>query len=61
MVIKVMTLFPEMFLGPFNSSIIQRAKERNIIDLEYINIRNYADNKHKKWMIIHMAGALEWL
>lgn len=48
MIIKVMTLFPEMFLGPFNSSIIQRAKERNIVDLEYINIRDYADNRHKK-------------
>ncbi|HZJ76795.1 MAG TPA: tRNA (guanosine(37)-N1)-methyltransferase TrmD, partial [Oscillospiraceae bacterium] len=48
MIIKVMTLFPEMFSGPFNSSMIQRAQERNIIDLEYINIRDYSDNKHKK-------------
>lgn len=48
MIIRVMTLFPEMFSGPFNSSIIRRAKEKDIIDLEYINIRNYSDNKHKK-------------
>lgn len=48
MIIKVMTLFPEMFTGPLGSSIIQRAKEREIIDLEYVNIRDFADNKHKK-------------
>lgn len=48
MIVKVMTLFPEMFLGPLNNSIIQRANEKKIIDLEYINIRDYADNKHKK-------------
>ncbi len=48
MIIKVMTLFPEMFSGPFNSSIIKRAREKNIINLEYINIRDYSDNKHKK-------------
>lgn len=43
-----MTLFPEMFLGPLNSSIIQRARDQNIIDIEYINIRDFSDNKHKK-------------
>ena len=48
MIIKVMTLFPEMFSGPLDDSMIQRAKEKNIIDLEYINIRDYAGNKHKK-------------
>lgn len=48
MIVKVMTLFPEMFSGPLNNSIIQRANERNIIDLEYINIRDFASNKHKK-------------
>lgn len=48
MIVKVMTLFPEMFIGPLGNSIIQRAKEREIIDLEYINIRDFADNKHKK-------------
>ncbi len=48
MIIKVMTLFPEMFSGPLDDSMIQRAKEKNIVDLEYINIRDYADNKHKK-------------
>lgn len=48
MLIKVMTLFPEMFLGPLNNSIIKRAREKNIVDIEYINIRDFSTNKHKK-------------
>lgn len=48
MIIKVMTLFPEMFVGPLGNSIIQRAKENGIVDIAYINMRDYADNKHKK-------------
>lgn len=46
--IKVMTLFPEMFSGPLNNSIIQRARDNKLIHMEFINIRDYADNKHKK-------------
>jgi len=48
MIIKVMTLFPEMFVGPLGNSIIQRARENKVIDIECVNIRDYADNKHKK-------------
>lgn len=48
MIIKVMTLFPEMFSGPLGNSIIQRAKENHIIDIQCVNIRDYAENKHKK-------------
>lgn len=48
MIIKVMTLFPEMFDGPLGNSIIQRARENQVIDIECVNIRDYADNKHKK-------------
>lgn len=48
MIVKVMTLFPEMFSGPLNSSIIQRAKDENIINIEYINIRDFSSNRHKK-------------
>lgn len=43
----VLTLFPEMF-KPLEESIIGRAKERNIIDINLINIRNYSKDKHNK-------------
>lgn len=44
----VLTLFPEMFDAVLNESIIGRAKEKNIIEINAVNIRNFADNKHKK-------------
>ena len=43
----VLTLFPEMF-EPLNMSIIGRAKERNLIDINLINIRDFSKDKHKK-------------
>ncbi|MDD6795914.1 MAG: tRNA (guanosine(37)-N1)-methyltransferase TrmD [Clostridiaceae bacterium] len=47
MKISVLTLFPEMFTI-FNNSIIGKAQEKEIVDLEYLNIRDYTLNKHKK-------------
>lgn len=47
MKISILTLFPEMF-SIFNHSIIGRAKENNIIELELLNIRDNTLNKHKK-------------
>ena len=43
----VLTLFPEMF-NVLNESIIGRAKEKGLIDINLINIRDFSKNKHKK-------------
>ena len=43
----VLTLFPEMF-ECLNNSIIVRAIEKELIDINLINIRNFSNNKHKK-------------
>ena len=43
----VLTLFPEMF-EILNESIIGRAKEKGLIDINLINIRDFSKNKHKK-------------
>ena len=43
----VLTLFPEMFES-LNSSIIGRAKEKNLIEINLINIRDFSKDKHKK-------------
>ena len=43
---SVLTLFPEMF-DPLNSSIIKRAREKNLIDINLINIRDFSKDKHK--------------
>ena len=43
----VLTLFPEMFT-PLNESIIGKAKEKNLIEINLINIRDFSKDKHKK-------------
>ncbi|MBI3984621.1 MAG: tRNA (guanosine(37)-N1)-methyltransferase TrmD [Candidatus Levybacteria bacterium] len=47
MKISVITLFPEMFSSPFNSSIIKRAVEKGLVELEFIDIRDFGIGKHK--------------
>lgn len=47
MKIDILTLFPEMF-SIFDHSIIGRAKENKILDINTLNIRDYTLNKHKK-------------
>jgi tRNA (guanine37-N1)-methyltransferase len=47
MIIDILTLFPEMFSGPFNSSILKRAQERGLIKINLVNIRDFSTNKHR--------------
>ena len=42
----IMTLFPDMVLNGLNTSIIGRAAEKGILQIEAWNIRDYAFNKH---------------
>lgn len=46
--IDILTLFPEMFSGVFNSSILKRAQEKDIFNYNLINFRDYTENKHEK-------------
>lgn len=43
----VLTLFPEMFDG-LKQSIIGRAVEKELININLVNIRDFSTNKHKK-------------
>lgn len=43
----VLTLFPEMF-SPVKQSILGRAEEKGLIDINLINIRDFSKDKHKK-------------
>lgn len=47
MKINILTLFPEMF-EPLKKSIIGRACENKLIELNVINIRDFSEDKHKK-------------
>lgn len=46
--IDILSLFPEMFEGPFGHSIIKRAKQKELAEIEIHNIRDYSTNKHHK-------------
>ena len=44
---KIFTLYPEYFPGPFEIGICKKAFEKKLWGLKLINIRDYADDKHK--------------
>ena len=48
MKISILTLFPEMFDGFINTSIIKRAIESNKVEIELINFRDYSKDSHNK-------------
>ncbi len=48
MKISIITLFPEMFAGPFDYSIVKRAQEDGKLSIGYINVRDFGIGKHKQ-------------
>ena len=47
MKIDVLTLFPAMFAGPLDESIIKRARESSRLDLRLHNLRDYSHDRHR--------------
>ncbi len=47
MIIQILSLFPEMFVGPFQNSILKRAQEQKIIEFRFINFRDFTLDKHR--------------
>ena len=45
--IDILTLFPEMFRGPFEASIVKRAQAAGIAEIRLHNIRDFAHDKHR--------------
>jgi tRNA (guanine37-N1)-methyltransferase len=45
--ISILTLFPEMFMGPFDHSIVKRASEKGLVEIRYLNIRDFGIGTHK--------------
>jgi len=44
--IDILTLFPEMFAGPFDASIVRRTAERGIVDINVRNLRDWTHDRH---------------
>src|SRR3974390_120069 len=47
MKIDVLTIFPPMFAGPLDESIVKRARQSGLLDLKIHNLRDYAHDRHK--------------
>ena len=46
--IDIITLFPEMFEGPFSHSIVKRAQDKGLVEIHLHQLRDYATDKHRK-------------
>ena len=45
--ISVVTLFPQMFQGPFDHSIVKLAKENGKVEINLVDLRDFGIGKHK--------------
>jgi tRNA (guanine37-N1)-methyltransferase len=46
--IDILSLFPEYFQGPFDQSMIKQARQKGLLDIRQVNIRDFADNRHNR-------------
>lgn len=46
--IDILTVLPEMFESPLGCSILKRAQEKGLVDINVHNLRDYSDNRHRK-------------
>lgn len=46
--IDIITVLPELLESPLNHSIIKRAKEKGIVEINIHNLRDYSTNKHRQ-------------
>lgn len=47
MKIDILTLFPPMFEGPLSESMVKRAREKGIVEIEIHNLRDFTEDKHQ--------------
>lgn len=45
---SILTLFPEMFSGPLDNSMVKRAQQREKINIQLVNIRDFAPGPHRQ-------------
>ena len=47
MKIDILTIFPDMFAGPFAESILRRAQDKKLVKIKIHNLRRWAKDRHK--------------
>ena len=45
--IDILTLFPNMFVGPFTESMLKKAQEKGLLEIKIHNIRDFTADKHR--------------
>ncbi len=48
MIVDIVTLFPEMFDGPLDESIVKRARQQGLVDIRLHDLREWTRDKHRK-------------
>jgi tRNA (guanine37-N1)-methyltransferase len=46
--IDIITLFPEMFAGPFDHSIVKRAQTKGLVEIHLHQLRGFSTDKHRR-------------
>ncbi|NGX50544.1 MAG: tRNA (guanine-N(1)-)-methyltransferase [Chlamydiae bacterium] len=44
----ILSLFPDYFEGPFDVSMIKRARESGLVEIDLVNIRDFAEGRHQQ-------------
>ena len=60
MLIDILSLFPEYFHGPFDVSMLKRAREKGLIEIRHTDIRDFAEERHQRVDDRPFGGAREW-
>ncbi|MEA3355136.1 MAG: tRNA (guanosine(37)-N1)-methyltransferase TrmD [Patescibacteria group bacterium] len=47
MKIDILTIFPKMFNGPFNQSMVKKAQDKDLVEINIHNLRKWSKDKHK--------------
>lgn len=58
--IDILSLFPEYFGSPFACSMIKRAREKGVLNIKCIDIRDFAEDKHQTVDDRPYGGGPEW-
>ena len=48
MQLDIVTLFPAMFKGPFDESMIKKAVDKELVKINIVDLRDYAEDKHRQ-------------
>lgn len=46
--IDLLTAVPELLTGPFDASIVRRARDKGLVDIHVHNLRDFSTDKHRK-------------